>query len=116
MAGFRNPRTRTGDPLRSLHDLTAPGRRIPGVDPAIRTGHDHHEIGLTTMNRPVRELVWRHSVRCSSNACVEMAKRRSRVFVRDSKETDGAHLCFGSARWDAFIAGVKAGEFDNSPN
>ncbi|MEV6859907.1 DUF397 domain-containing protein [Streptosporangium subroseum] len=32
--------------------------------------------------------------------------------VRDSKDPDGSKLAFTSAEWDAFLAGVKLGEFD----
>jgi hypothetical protein len=31
--------------------------------------------------------------------------------VRDSKHRDGAVLRFTSAEWDAFVKGVRAGEF-----
>ncbi|HUC56550.1 MAG TPA: DUF397 domain-containing protein [Streptosporangiaceae bacterium] len=32
--------------------------------------------------------------------------------LRDSKDPDGPKLAFTTAEWDAFIAGVKDGEFD----
>ncbi len=32
--------------------------------------------------------------------------------VRDSKDPSGPKLAFTTAEWDAFIAGVKDGEFD----
>jgi len=32
--------------------------------------------------------------------------------VRDSKDPGGPVLAFTSAEWDAFVAGAKAGEFD----
>jgi hypothetical protein len=34
------------------------------------------------------------------------------VIVTDSKDEDGEPLVFSAAEWDAFIAGVKNGEFD----
>ncbi|SDH05918.1 DUF397 domain-containing protein [Pseudonocardia oroxyli] len=34
------------------------------------------------------------------------------VAVRHSRRTDDPPLLFNGAEWDAFIAGVKAGEFD----
>ncbi len=34
------------------------------------------------------------------------------VGVRDSKDPDGPVLAFTPAEWQAFLAGVKAGEFD----
>jgi Domain of unknown function (DUF397) len=32
--------------------------------------------------------------------------------MRDSKDPDGPALAFTTSEWDAFIAGVKDGEFD----
>jgi hypothetical protein len=34
------------------------------------------------------------------------------VRVRDSKDPDGPVLKFTGPEWDAFVAGVKDGEFD----
>ncbi|WP_067180158.1 DUF397 domain-containing protein [Microtetraspora niveoalba] len=34
------------------------------------------------------------------------------IAVRDSKDPDGPRLFFTPAEWDAFVAGVKAAEFD----
>ncbi|MER6582399.1 DUF397 domain-containing protein [Nonomuraea sp. NPDC001023] len=36
------------------------------------------------------------------------------VVVRDSKDPDGPKLFFTPAEWDAFVAGVKASEFDRA--
>jgi Domain of unknown function (DUF397) len=58
-------------------------------------------------------LTWR-SARCSANSCVEIAELRDGgTAVRDGKlrETSPV-LMFTSAEWRAFLAGVKAGEFD----
>jgi len=32
----------------------------------------------------------------------------------DAADPDGSKLCFTQAEWDAFILGVKDGEFDSS--
>jgi hypothetical protein len=32
--------------------------------------------------------------------------------VRDSKNPDGPVLVYTAAEWDAFVQGVKAGQFD----
>ena len=34
------------------------------------------------------------------------------VAVRNSRMQDGPHLTFTSAEWEAFLLGVKDGEFD----
>jgi hypothetical protein len=46
--------------------------------------------------------------------CVEVGVRDGLIRVRDSKERDGRELTFNADEWDAFVRGVKAGEFDFS--
>jgi hypothetical protein len=58
-----------------------------------------------------REPRFRRSSFCSGGNCVEVAVG-AEVLVRDSKDLSVAPLRFGPAGWDAFVAGVKAGEFD----
>ena len=58
---------------------------------------------------------WRRAARCSSSTCVEVALHDDLVAVRDSKVQDGPVLIFDHAEWSAFVAGVKAGEFDLRP-
>lgn len=56
---------------------------------------------------------WRKSSYSSANgACVEVAHLDQAIAVRDSKNPDQAALVFSTSEWDAFVAGVKAGEFD----
>jgi Domain of unknown function (DUF397) len=60
-------------------------------------------------------LSWRKSSYSASNggACVEVADAQAaRVAVRDSKDPQGPVLAFTPDEWQAFTAGVKAGEFD----
>lgn len=63
------------------------------------------------MIRPTAEPHWRRSGQCATGACVEVARVGDRYLVRDSKEPDVAPLAFTDAEWDAFVAGVKAGDF-----
>ena len=44
--------------------------------------------------------------------CVEASLEGKTVRVRDSKDRELTPLTFNRAEWDAFIKGVKAGEFD----
>lgn len=44
--------------------------------------------------------------------CVEVRQLAEGVQVRHSKNPDGDHLLFTTAEWDAFVGGVKIGEFD----
>ncbi len=59
--------------------------------------------------------VWRKSSRSNGNGgdCVEVADLPdgSRA-VRDSKDRSGPTLLFTPSEWQAFVEGVKLGEFD----
>ena len=52
---------------------------------------------------------------CANGSCVEVSHVEDQVLVRDSKDPSQTPLSFTYSEWDAFIAGVKAGEFDR-PN
>lgn len=59
--------------------------------------------------------VWRKSSRSngSGGACVEVASNLPGIVaIRDSKDPHGPRLDFAVGQWEAFIAGVKGGEFD----
>ena len=74
---------------------------------------------------------WQRATACDSNGCVEARWVKSSasaangncvevgifgfvdgVMVRDSKDPDGPVLSFTREEWDAFLAGVRGGEFD----
>jgi Domain of unknown function (DUF397) len=56
---------------------------------------------------------WRKSTRSGGQGnCVEIAETPAAVGVRDSKDPSGPVLVFTRSEWQAFVDGVKAGEFD----
>jgi len=56
---------------------------------------------------------WCKSTRSGVNGnCVEVARLKDTVAVRDSKHPMGPTLVFTPAEWEAFIDGAKKGEFD----
>jgi hypothetical protein len=57
-------------------------------------------------------LRWRRSEFCANDACVEVAQEAGLYLVRDSKDPSKALLVFDQSEWDAFVAGVRAGDFD----
>ncbi|WP_084964738.1 DUF397 domain-containing protein [Thermoactinospora rubra] len=76
----------------------------------------------------MKELSWRKSRRSGSNGgdCVEVAvlaapgdvaahkAQEDRLFVlRDSKDPEGPRLYFTESEWQAFLLGVKDGDFDD---
>jgi hypothetical protein len=66
------------------------------------------------MNPGPHTPVWRKSSYSDAGPnCVELADAGDDVFLRDSKNPDQGHFTFTSAEIAAFVAGVKAGEFDH---
>jgi hypothetical protein len=58
-------------------------------------------------------IEWRKSTFSTTNGCVEVAMAGDRIAVRDSKQRgSGPVLEFTAAEWDAFLGGVRDGEFD----
>jgi Domain of unknown function (DUF397) len=55
---------------------------------------------------------WRKSTRSGNNGCVEVAFVEGRVAVRDSKDRGGPVLVFTAHEWEAFVGGVRTGEFE----
>ena len=53
---------------------------------------------------------------CGGGSCVEVARvdGSGDIALRDSKNPDLAPHTFTSEEWDAFVLGVKAGEFDRA--
>ncbi len=44
---------------------------------------------------------------------MEVAFDAARVYVRDSKDPDGAILCFSIADWSDFLRGIRYGDFSD---
>ena len=60
-------------------------------------------------------IEFRVSSFCSFGSCVEVGRTPDgAVLVRDTKDRAQQALAFTDEEWAAFVAGVKAGEFDFS--
>jgi hypothetical protein len=58
-------------------------------------------------------IEFRVSSFCSYGDCVEVGRSaEGAVLVRDTKDRAQQALAFTDEEWTAFVAGVKAGEFD----
>lgn len=56
--------------------------------------------------------VWRRARSCEQGQCVEVTEAGAHVFIRDSKNKRMV-LRVDAADWDAFLGGVKDGDFDS---
>ena len=60
------------------------------------------------------QLPWRKARKSGQGGCVEVAPAAAGLIaVRDSKDPDGPVLLYTPLEWDAFLDGVKRGEFDD---
>jgi hypothetical protein len=68
---------------------------------------------MTSSDADLNHAVWRKSTRSNSGGnCVEVARNLPGVVaVRNSKHPRGPVLKFRPDEWEAFLAGVQAGEF-----
>lgn len=68
---------------------------------------------LSFSNGNCVEVAWQKSSQSTFNGnCVEAGTCPHGILVRDSKHPDGPVLAFTPAEWDAFLGGVRLGEFD----
>src|SRR5262249_40698129 len=135
LRALRDARALSGHRLRGdahRRDLRRGGRRRP-PGPAVRSaahgpapragparvphrrgeGHDmiHAEEPPLVAADELRAARWRTSTRSGNGSgnCVEVARLRTAVAVRDSKDPDGPVLIFTPGRWSAFVNTAKDG-------
>lgn len=60
-----------------------------------------------------RGLDWRISRTCDGGACVGVARRGKDVFIGNTSNFDSPVSKFTVDEWQAFVVGVKEGDFDS---
>jgi hypothetical protein len=60
----------------------------------------------------LRELAWQKASYCQSGECVEVVSKDGQVLVRNSQRPQRI-VRYTPAEWQAFVQGVRAGEFDD---
>jgi predicted secreted Zn-dependent protease len=58
-------------------------------------------------------VTWRRSKSCGQGNCVEVAALQDAVAIRDSKNPSQGAQLYTFDEWQAFVAGVKRGDFDD---
>jgi hypothetical protein len=67
---------------------------------------------MTTDVTGMGGLGWRASSRCVTGECVQVAMSEDNVIVRGSANPE-LQLRFSLTEWNDFLAGVRAGDFDD---
>ncbi len=58
------------------------------------------------------ESSWRTAAKCDGGACVQVAAAGEMILLGDSKSPHGPTLSYTRDEWEAFVSGIKNGEFD----
>ncbi|GAA0943292.1 DUF397 domain-containing protein [Nonomuraea longicatena] len=65
------------------------------------------------MHPDLSDAAWhKSSLSGDGPSCVEVAIGKSVIAVRDTKDREAGMLMFTPDEWQAFIGGVRLGEFD----
>jgi hypothetical protein len=69
---------------------------------------------MNSMNIDRNALTWRTARKSGTVNCVEVTRTSDGVVLfRNSKRPDGDMVAYTGAEFDAFVDGVKRGEFDD---
>jgi hypothetical protein len=87
---------------------------------ATQTNHKELPVRVAqSQHRPsesaakLEGALWRKSSFSTAVECVAVSEAGSRIALRNSNRPDGGTLMFSRGTLAAWIAGVKAGEFDD---
>ena len=58
--------------------------------------------------------IWRKSTASGTGNCVEVSLAAGSVLMRNSRNPQGPVLSFTHPEWEAFLTGVRDGEFDTA--
>jgi len=58
--------------------------------------------------------IWRKSTASGTGNCVEVSLAAGAVLMRHSHDPQGPMLSFSHSEWEAFLTGVRDGEFDTA--
>lgn len=63
----------------------------------------------STQSEPC-QLIWRKAQRSMNHGdCLEVAQANGKIFVRDTKNSDGPTLTYPASAWRNFLAEAKRG-------
>lgn len=84
---------------------------LPQAVPGVLKGEQRNKEDALAFDPG--QVLWRTSSFTHGNDCVTVGEYGDMIAVRDSKDPEGGTLVFTRSEMAAFIAGIKAGEFDD---
>ena len=63
--------------------------------------------------KSAEEPAWYMTERCDSGACVQIGTLGESILIRSTIDPDGHWVTLSRDEWQAFVAGVKGGDFDS---
>jgi Domain of unknown function (DUF397) len=81
--------------------------------PKLRCGTAHKEMNNVFRQGRRNTVHWQKATKSTTSSCVEVGLIRGMVAVRDSKNRGRRPFLYTKSEWDAFLDGVKKGEFDH---
>ncbi len=59
------------------------------------------------------ELDWRVALACNGGECIRVAPQGNEIVIGDSKNPSGPVLTYSRPEWQAFVNGIRQGDFDD---
>lgn len=59
------------------------------------------------------DIPWRTAVKSAGGNCIQVARRDGAIMIANSRYPSGPTLAYTLQEFDAFLDGVKKGEFDD---
>jgi hypothetical protein len=57
-------------------------------------------------------ITWKVARRCNSATCIRVASQNDQILIGDSKNPSGPVLSYTRDEWNAFVEGIRYGDFD----
>ena len=60
----------------------------------------------------IEGLNWRVALSCNGGECIRVAPHGDQIIIGDSKNPTAPVLTYSGSEWDAFVDGIRQGDFD----
>jgi predicted secreted Zn-dependent protease len=58
------------------------------------------------------KITWKVAQKCNEGGCIRVASQSDQILIGDSKNPSGLVLSYTRDEWNAFVEGVRHGDFD----